>query len=87
MDGAVSEIYGNESYFLGQAPYIDIVESTNKDNSIINEEHIRMRGIPAACIKYCAQQNNITVLDIYKKLYEGKEITSDLIDDLTKFVC
>ena len=56
MDWAVSEIYGNECYFLGTNTYIDMLESTNTDNTIINEEHIRMRGIPAACIKYYAQQ-------------------------------
>ena len=33
-----------------------MLESTNKDNNIINDEHIRMRGIPAACIKYHAEQ-------------------------------
>ena len=31
--------------------------------------------------------NNITVLDMYNKLYEGEAITFDLANDLTKFVC
>ena len=35
-----------------------MLESTNKDDNVINEEHIRMRGIPTACIKYYAQQKN-----------------------------
>ena len=34
MDGVVSEIYGNESYCLGKKTYIEILESTNKDNNI-----------------------------------------------------
>ena len=51
MDGAVSEIYGNEMYVLGKKTYIDISESINKDNNTINAEHIMMRCIPTACIK------------------------------------
>ena len=86
-DGAVSEIYGTESYVLGKKTYIDMLESANKDNNISNDEHFRMRGIPTACIKCYAQQNNITVLGIYKKLYEGEALTFDTTNDLTKFVC
>ena len=33
-----------------------MLEPTNQDNNIINDEHIRMRGIPAPCIKYYAEQ-------------------------------
>ena len=63
-----------------------MLESTNKDDNVINEEHIRMRGIPTACIKYYAEQTQITVLNIYKKLYEGEVITFDITNDLTKLV-
>ena len=64
-----------------------MLESTNKDNSISNEKHIRMRGIPTTCIKYYAQQNSISALDTCNEVYEGKEITFDVTKDLTKFVC
>ena len=67
MDGACSEIYSKESLFLGKKTYIDILESTDKHGNIINSEHIRMRGIPTPCIKYYAKQNNMSVLDLYKK--------------------
>ena len=87
MDGAVSEIYGNESYFLGKKTYIDMLESNNKDNDIITEEHIRMREIPTACIKYYNQPHNITALIIYKKLYEGEAIEFDLTNEGNNFVC
>ena len=62
-----------------------MLESTNKDSNMINDEHIRMRGIPTACIKYYAEQE-ITVLDSYKKLYEGDAITFDLTNDLSNCV-
>ena len=68
MDGAVSEIYGNESYSLVKKTYLDMLDSANTDNNIINDEHIRMRGIPTACIKYYAKQKRITVLYVYMKL-------------------
>ena len=57
MDGAVSEIYGNENYFLGKKTYIDMLESTDKDGNTINSEHVRCRGIPTSCIKYKASQD------------------------------
>ena len=46
-----------------------------------------MRGIPTPCIKYYAKNNNITVLDVYKQLYDNKEIKFDLTNDGNKFVC
>ena len=80
-------IYSTESLFLGKKTYIDMLESTDNDNKIINAEHIRMRGIPTSCIKYEADKNDITVLDIYKSLYEGKLFKFDLTNQGTKFVC
>ena len=81
-----NEVYGIENYFLGKRTYLDMLEPTNEDNNIINGEHIRMRRIPAACIKYYAEQK-ITALDMYNKLNEGEAITFDLTNGLTKFVC
>ena len=67
MDDANTEIYAIWSLFLGKKTYIDILEPTDKDGKTINSEHIRMKGIPAPCIKYYAQQKGITGLDAYKK--------------------
>ena len=69
MDGAVTEIYGVASLFLGKTTYIYILESTDKDGNTIHSEHIRCRGIPTSCIKHKSYQDNITVLDIYKHIY------------------
>ena len=46
-----------------------------------------MKGIPTPCIKYYAKQNNMSVLDLYKKLYKGEVIEFDLTNDDNKFVC
>ena len=35
-----------------------MLESTNEEGHIINGEQVRMRGNPAACIKYYAEQTD-----------------------------
>ena len=87
MDGACGEIYAKGSLFLGKKTYIDMLESIDGNGNIINAEHIRMRGIPTPCIKYKAKQNNLTVLDLYKNLYNDEIIEFDLTNDGNKFVC
>ena len=85
--GATSEIYAVESLFLGKKTYIDSFESTGKHGKAISSEHIRMKGIPTSCIQYHAQQHNISVLDMYKKLYNNEVIKFDLTNDGNEFVC
>ena len=63
-----------------------MLESTDKDCKTINSPHIRMKGIPSSCIQYYAEQHNITVLDIYKKVYSNEVIKFDLANDGNKFV-
>ena len=46
-----------------------------------------MKGVPASCIQYYAEQHNITVLYIYKKLYNNEVVRFDLTNDGNKFVC
>ena len=87
MDNANTEICASGSLFLGKKTYIDMLESTDKDGKTINSEHIRMKGIPAPCIKYFAEQHNITVLGVYTKLFNNNTIKLGLIRDNTKFVC
>ena len=64
-----------------------MLESTDKYGNIINSENIRCRGIPTSCIQFKATQDKITVLDIYKNLYEGNAFEFDLVSILVKFVC
>ena len=74
-------------YFLVKETYIDVLQSTNKDGNEINSEHIIMKGIPTSCIKYYAEQHNISVLDVYKQLYNNEVIKFDLTNDGNKLVC
>ena len=72
-----AEIYAIGNLFLGKKTYIDISESTDKHGKTIHSEHIRMKGIPTPCIKYYAEQHNLTVLDLYTKLCNNKTIKFD----------
>ena len=87
MDNANTETYAIESLFLGKNTNIDMLEPIDKDGNAINSEHIIMKGIPTPCIKYYAQQKGITVLDVYKRLFNNKTIKFDLTNDNTKCVC
>ena len=71
MDKANSEIYAIESLSLGKKTYTDILEPTDKYGMTIHSEHIRMKGIPTPCIKYYAEQHSMSVLDLFKQLYDS----------------
>ena len=64
-----------------------MLESIDKDGETINSDHIRMKGIPTPCIKYYAEQHNLTVLDVYTKLFHNQTIKFDLTNDGNRFVC
>ena len=40
-----------------------------------------MKGIPTSCIAYYAKSNNISVLEIYSQLFDGKSIEFDLANN------
>ena len=52
-----------------------------------HSEHIKMKGIPTPCIKYYAEQHNMSVLDLFKQLYDNKTVKFDLTNDGNKSVC
>ena len=41
--------------------------------------------LPCDSIKYYAKNNNLTMMELYKKLYEGETITFDLLAVRPKF--
>ena len=49
LEGAEKEIYSIESYFIAKKVYIDILESKDKDNNIINGAHMRLKAVPKTC--------------------------------------
>ena len=87
MADARDDIYATECFFLGKKLYYDRLESKDKQGNTINEDHIRMRGIPTPCIKYKAHESKCYVMSIYKKLYKGGELEFDLTNNNAKTTC
>ena len=85
MDNVNTEIYAIEHLFLGKKTYIYSLEPTDKDGKTINSEHIKMKGIPTPCMQYYAEQHNMPVLDVHKKLFDNTTIKFDLTNGNTKF--
>jgi len=72
------EPYSIKSIFLGKKCYIDVLEGDNKG---VYDYHIRMKGVSSDSIKHYAHKHNMKIYDVYKKLYDGEEITFDLCCD------
>ena len=72
------ELNSIKSIFLGKKCYIDVLEGDNKG---VYDYHIRMKGVSSDSIKHYAHKHNMNIYDVYKKLYDGEEITFDLCCD------
>lgn len=77
IKGNIFAIY---SIILGKKSYMDVLANDNGDI----DYHIRMKGIPNdSIIKYC-DNNQISIVDLYEKLYNGEKINFDLTCDQQK---
>ena len=87
MDGIKkgAEIKSIKSIFLGKKCYIDKLQSVDKDNNIIYDYHIRLKGVSNDCIYYKAEQEyNGDVFRIFEDLY-NKEYTGSGDKELNSF--
>ena len=62
---------------LGKKCYIDVLKGDKSGDAI--DYHIRMKGISLDAILYYCEQNKINPEQLYEKLYDGEEITFDLL--------
>jgi hypothetical protein len=67
-----------ESIFLGKKCYIDKLEGLDIGGNLVNDYHIRMKGISNNSIKHKAKIEARDVMDIYKSLLNENEETFDL---------
>lgn len=67
--------YAYKSIFVGKKMYVDMLKNDKGEYGI----HYRMKGVNLDCVKLYAEENNIEIYDIYNKLYNGEEITFDLL--------
>lgn len=84
MRKAKGDIKSVESYFLGKKCYIDKLQSVDDNGETIYDYHIRMKGIPLNSIKYKAKEQELTPLELYKKLHDGMPIEFDLLKGLSE---
>ena len=86
IDKECGEVCGTESFFLGKKTYFDELESTNKEGKLINGDLSRMIGIPTSCIESYAKVHDISVKEIYSKLFNNGSIEFDLTNANNKRV-
>lgn len=74
--------YAYKSIFVGKKMYVDMLKNDKNEYGI----HYRMKGVNLDCVKLYAEElrrtegpNNLSIFDIYNKLYNGEEITFDLL--------
>ncbi|WP_300485543.1 DNA polymerase, partial [uncultured Brachyspira sp.] len=81
FDGAVGNVYSRKLIALGKKSYLDILVDEKGNEGY----HIRLKGIPKQCILNKCKRLNITVEELYEKLYNGEEVTFNLLDGCNCF--
>lgn len=74
-------IVSREAIFLGKKAYLDVLVSDDSPN--VEDFHVRLKGIPDTAFKYYCKQHDLTPFQVYEKLYNGEELTFDLVCDGT----
>ena len=77
-DKIVKDIIAIKSIFLGKKCYIDVLEGKDENDTIVQDYHIRMKGINTSAIKYYCLTNKINEYILYERLYNGEKIKLDL---------
>ena len=67
--------YAYKSIFVGKKMYVDMLKNEKNESGI----HYRMKGVNLDCVKLYSEENNLSIFDIYNKLYNNEEITFDLL--------
>ena len=67
--------YAYKSIFVGKKMYVDMLKNEKDVQGI----HYRMKGVNLDCVKLYAEENNLSIYDIYNKLYNGEILTFDLL--------
>lgn len=81
FENSVGEIHSKKLIALGKKSYIDILEDENGNT----DYHIRLKGIPNQVIKNYCKNNDISIEDLYMKMYNSEEIAFDLTDGTNCF--
>ena len=71
----VADGYAYKSVFVGKKMYVDLLKNDKGETGI----HYRMKGVNLDCVKLYAEEHNLTVFDVYNKLFNGETLTFDLL--------
>lgn len=71
----VADGYSYKSVFVGKKMYVDLLRNDKGETGI----HYRMKGVNLDCVKLYAEEHNLTVFDVYNKLFNGETLTFDLL--------
>lgn len=77
-DKIKKDIIAVKSIFIGKKMYIDVLEGKDENGNVVQDYHIRMKGISESAILYYCLMNELTPYELYKKLYNGIKIKFDL---------
>ena len=81
FEGAVGEVYSRKLIALGKKSYLDILVDEMGNEGM----HIRMRGVPKQVILNKCKRMGISVEELYHRLFDGEEITFNLLDGSNAF--
>ena len=79
--GAVGKIHSRKLIALGKKSYLDILV----DEAGHEGYHIRLKGIPHQVIINKCKRLNISVEELYERLYRGEAFTFNLLDGTNAF--
>lgn len=67
--------YAYKSIFVGKKMYVDMLKNDKGEYGI----HYRMKGVNLDCVKLYSEENNLSIFDIYNKIYDDETLTFDLL--------
>lgn len=78
--GSCSNVHSTLFIGLGKKCYVDVLKGDN-NGEVKTDHHIRMKGVPTGSVKGRAKELNITLGELYEKMYNGNPETFNLCKD------
>jgi hypothetical protein len=74
-----NDVHANRTIILGKKCYIDKIVGHDKNKKELIQYHCRMKGVPNASLKHYCEENDINLIELYEKLFNGETIEFDLL--------
>jgi hypothetical protein len=73
-DGDSRIEYARRSIFIAKKVYVDELVKSDGNIGIMS----RMKGVPLKCVEIEARRKNMSIIELYERLFNGETITFDL---------